>query len=131
MNKFIPSSFSKLNSTSKIFSKEATKAARQNKAVHKKYKRNKISYEEYQAIRKNCKNIHLMFKRSERADQAAELKISDRNFYQMVASVANISETSVVYFSVKKCRRHFGGGSIFRGQFVSKRFYTFYTFRME
>ena len=90
MNKFIPSSFSKSNSNSKIFSKEATKAARQKKASHKKYKRNKISYEEYQATRKNCKTI--CAKEAKRADnkkanQAAELKISDRNLYLMVASV--------------------------------------------
>ena len=53
MNKFIPLSVSKLNSNSKIFSKEAAKAATQNKAAYKKYKRNKISCEKYQAISKN------------------------------------------------------------------------------
>ena len=87
MNKFIPSSISKLNSNSKIFSKEATRAARQKKAAHKKCKRNKISYKKYQAIRKNCKNI--CAKEAKRADnkkakQAADLKISDRNFFQWI-----------------------------------------------
>ena len=45
-----------------------------------------------------CKNI--CAKEAKRADnkkagQAAELKMSDRNFYQMVASVANTSKTSI------------------------------------
>ena len=98
MNKFIPSSFSKPNSNSKIISKEATKAARQNKTAHKKYKRNIISYEEYQAIRKNCKTICAKEAKTadnKKAGQKAELKISDRNFYQMVTSVANISKMSI------------------------------------
>jgi len=98
MNKFIPSSFSNSNSNFKIFSKEATKAAQSNKTAHKKYKRNEIPYEEYRAIRTKCKQICAReWKRAlnKKANMDFELKISDRNFYQMVGSIANISKTSV------------------------------------
>jgi len=90
--------------------------------------------EEYQAIRKNLYCI--CEKEAKRADKAAELKISNRNFSQMVGLRFGCKYFKNVYFSVKiKYRRYLDGGFIYlQANLLQQAFLPRilrYTFRMD
>ena len=90
MSRYIPNSYV-TSKVKKKFSKKSAKAVREKKCAFNKYLKNKISYEEYRAIRNHSSKVCDEEARKidkAKADKAASYTISDRQFYKLVGSVA-------------------------------------------